>query len=257
LSRRIRQRRKSKNSEETSKNLFTLKDFLMHTLSRSLIAEFIGTFALIFVGAGSATALGAGHIPAVALAHGLTIMVFASAFGDVSGCHINPAVTIGLATAGTFPRSHVLPYIAAQLLGGIAGAFLLRGIFGGPVNHLGATLIDTQRITDMGAFALEGIGTFFLVNTVLNAAVRGGAGRLAPFAIGMTVTVCILFFGDLTGGSVNPARTIGPAIASGMYDGIFVYLAAQVVGAVLAGGLFRVLWSAPAQRTPTGSLVVN
>jgi MIP family channel proteins len=230
---------------------------LVNALSRSLVAEFIGTFALIFVGAGSATALGAGHIPAVALAHGLTIMVFASAFGDVSGCHINPAVTIGLATAGKFNRQRVVPYIAAQLLGATAAAFMLRGIFGGPVNHLGATLIDTGRISDFGAFALEGIGTFFLVNTVLNAAVRGGAGRMAPFAIGMTVTVCILFFGNLTGGSVNPARTIGPALASGSYDGILVYLAAQIAGSIAAGILFRVLWSGTSSSANVRTLMTS
>ncbi|HUN40863.1 MAG TPA: aquaporin [Acetobacteraceae bacterium] len=211
-------------------------------MSRSLAAEFIGTFALIFVGAGTATALGAGHITAVAIAHGMTIMVFATAFGDVSGCHINPAVTIGLAAAGKFPRSRVVPYIAVQLLGGIAAAFLLRGIFGGPVNSLGATLIDTHRISVLAGFGFEAVGTFFLVNTVLNTAVRGNSA-LAPFAIGMTVTMCILAFGALTGGSVNPARTLGPAIASGMYQNILVYFAAQIVGCLLAGGLFRLFWA--------------
>jgi MIP family channel proteins len=209
---------------------------------KPLVAEFIGTFALIFAGAGAATTLGAGHIPAVALAHGLTIMIFVSAFGDISGCHINPAVTVGLASAGQFARDRVLPYIAAQCLGAIAAAFLLRSIFGGPVNGLGATLIDTHRITVAGGFALEAIGTFFLVNTVLNTAVRGGAGRLTPFAIGMTVTVCILFFGDLTGGSVNPARTLGPALASGAYANILVYFAAQFIGGIAAGLLFRLFW---------------
>jgi glycerol uptake facilitator-like aquaporin len=89
---------------------------------------------------------------------------------------------------------------------------------------------------------LEGIGTFFLVNTVLHAAVRGAAGQLAPFAIGMTVTVCILMVGALTGGSVNPARTIGPAIATGVYNGIAVYLVAQLLGGALAGLLYRVFW---------------
>jgi MIP family channel proteins len=217
------------------------------TLPRSLVAEFIGTFALIFIGAGTATALGSGHLPAIALAHGLAIMVFVAAFGDISGGHINPAVTIGLASAGKFPRSHVAPYIASQLLGAIAAAFVLRGIFGGPVNNLGATLIDTHRITVAGGFALEAIGTFFLVNTVLNAAVRNGAGQLAPFAIGMTVTMCILCFGDLTGGSVNPARTLGPALASGEYAGILVYFAAQIVGSLAAGGLYRMFWPATSQ----------
>lgn len=214
----------------------------MSPMSRSLTAEFIGTFALIFIGAGAATALGAGHVTAVAIAHGMTIMVFATAFGDISGCHINPAVTVGLAAAGKFPRSRVVPYIAVQLLGAIAAAFLLRGIFGGPVNHLGATLIDTQRISVLAGFGLEAVGTFFLVTTVLNTAVRGNVA-LAPFAIGMTVTMCILAFGDLTGGSVNPARTLGPAIASGQYQDILVYFAAQILGCLAAGSLYRLFWA--------------
>jgi MIP family channel proteins len=216
----------------------------MNELTKPLAAEFIGTFALIFIGAGAVMALGGGDVPGIAFAHGLTIMIFACAFGDISGSHINPAVTIGLATAGAFPVRRVGPYVAAQLAGAIAAAYCLLEVFGGPVNHLGATLVDTQRITYGGAFVLEGIGTFFLVNTVLHAAVRGAAGRVAPVAIGMTVTVCILMFGELTGGSVNPARTIGPALASGSYDGIAVYLVAQVLGAALAGLLYRVFWAA-------------
>jgi MIP family channel proteins len=182
-------------------------------------------------------------VPAIAIAHGLTIMVFASAFGDISGCHINPAVTVGLAAAGAFPRRHVAPYIVAQVAGAVAAGYCLLALFGGPVNDLGATLVDTHRISYGGAFVLEAIGTFFLVNTVLHVAVRGAAGQLAPFAIGMTVTVCILMFGALTGGSVNPARTIGPAVATGVYDGIAIYLVAQLVGGTIAGVLYRVFWS--------------
>jgi glycerol uptake facilitator-like aquaporin len=110
--------------------------------------------------------------------------------------------------------------------------------------------VNTDRITYGGAFALEAIGTFFLVNTVLHAAVREAAGRLAPVAIGMSVTVCILMFGALTGGSVNPARTIGPAVATGTYDGITVYLAAQLLGGVIAGVLYRVFWARRAEFAP-------
>lgn len=216
----------------------------MNGLTKPLAAEFIGTFALIFLGAGAATTLGGGQMSAIALAHGLTIMVFATAFGDISGCHINPAVTVGLAAAGEFPTRRIAPYIAAQVAGAVTAGYGLLWLFGGPVNHLGATLVDTNRITDGGAFALEAIGTFFLVNTVVHAAVRGAAGRLAPFAIGMTVTVCILMFGALTGGSVNPARTIGPAVATGLYHGIGIYLVAQFVGGIAAGLLYRAFWSA-------------
>jgi aquaporin Z len=226
----------------------------MNGLTKPLAAEFIGTFALIFIGAGAGTVLGGGDISGVALAHGLTIMIFACAFGDISGCHINPAVTVGLAAGGTFPVRNVIPYVAAQLCGAIAAGYLLLGVFGGPVNHLGATLVDTQRITYFGAFVLEGIGTFFLVNTVLHAGVRGGAGRLAPLAIGMTVTVCILMFGALTGGSVNPARTIGPAVATGIYDGIAVYLVAQLCGGALAGLLYRVFWVSQSAAVRVGTI---
>jgi len=220
--------------------------------TRALTAEFIGTFSLIFIGAGAATALGANHDPGVALAHGFTIMVFIAAFGDISGCHINPAVTIGLAAAGEFPARRVVPYILAQLVGAIAAGYCLLYVFGGPVSNLGATLIDTHRITYTGAFAFEALGTFFLVNTVLQTAVRRNASRLAPMAIGMTVTICILGFGVLTGGSVNPARTIGPAVATGIYDGIVVYLAAQLVGAACAGMLYRWFWISSASTSEAG-----
>ena len=219
--------------------------------TRALTAEFIGTFSLIFIGAGAATALGANHDPAVAFAHGLTIMVFIAAFGDISGCHINPAVTIGLAAAGEFPARRVVPYILVQLAGAIAAGYALLYVFDGPVSNLGATLIDTSRITYSGAFAFEALGTFFLVNTVLHTAARGNASRLAPVAIGMTVTICILGFGVLTGGSVNPARTIGPAVAAGIYGGIGVYLAAQLVGAICAGVLYRWFWIGDAASNRT------
>lgn len=209
---------------------------------RPIGAEFIGTFALIFIGAGSAVALGANHDPAVALAHGLTIMVFATAFADISGAHFNPAVTIGLSTAGVFPGCLVAPYLVAQFAGAIAAAYALLLAFGAPVHDLGATLVDTQRITYGGAFMFEAVGTWFLVSTVLNTAVRS-RNRLAPIAIGMTVTLCILGFGALTGGSVNPARTVGPAIAAGLYDEIPLYVAAQLCGAILAGVFYRWFWT--------------
>ena len=214
----------------------------MDSMARPLVAEFIGTFALIFIGAGAGTVLDAGQMAGIAFAHGLTIMIMVAAFGDISGGHINPAVTAGLAAAGEFPLQRVIPYWIVQIAGAILAGYCLLFVFQGPVNHLGATLIDTKRITYAGAFLLEGIGTFFLVNTVLHAAVRKAAGQLAPFAIGMTVGVGILFFGALTGGSMNPARTIGPDVAAGIYDGIAVYLIAQIVGGVAAGILYRVFW---------------
>ena len=220
---------------------------------RALAAEFIGTFALIFIGAGAAIALGVNHDPPVAFAHGLTILVFVAAFGDISGGHFNPAVTIGLATAGVFPSRRVTPYLVAQLAGGIAAACVLLLAYGGPVNNLGATLVDTQRITYGGAFMFEAVGTCFLVSTVLHTAVRSPS-RLAPVAIGMTITLCILGFGIVTGGAINPARTIGPAVAAGLYGEVPLYVAAQLVGAIFAGTLYRWFW---VQRRTLGTMSVQ
>jgi MIP family channel proteins len=210
----------------------------MTAIRRALAAEFIGTFALIFIGAGAAIALGVNHDPPVAFAHGLTILVFVAAFGDISGGHFNPAVTVGLATAGVFPSRRITPYIIAQLAGGIVAAWVLRWAYGGPVNNLGATLVDTQRISYGGAFMFEAVGTAFLVTTVLHTAVRSPS-RLAPVAIGLTITLCILGFGIVTGGAVNPARTIGPAMAAGLYKEVPLYVAAQLAGAIGAGVLYR------------------
>jgi MIP family channel proteins len=207
-------------------------------IGRALVAEFIGTFGLIFIGAGAAIALGVNHDPPVAFAHGLTILVFVAAFGDISGGHFNPAVTTGLAVAGVFPSRRVVPYLIAQLAGAIVAAWLLLLAFGGPVNNLGATLVDTQRITYAGAFMFEAVGTCFLCSVVLHTAVRNHSG-MAPAAIGMTVTLCILGFGVVTGGSVNPARTIGPAVATSLYREVPLYVAAHLIGAIFAGGMYR------------------
>ena len=212
--------------------------------ARRLVAEFIGTFALIFIGAGAAITLGVNHDPPVVFAHGLTILVFAAAFADISGAHFNPAVSIGLAIAGAFPARRVGPYIAAQLAGAIVAAWALLLAFGGPVNDLGATLVDTQRITYGGAFMFEAVGTCFLVGSVLHTAVRSGS-RLAPVAIG---------FGIVTGGSINPARTIGPAVATGLYSEVPLYVAAQLVGAIFAGATYRWLW---VQRPTFGKVTVQ
>ncbi len=215
----------------------------MNGMGRALTAEFIGTFALIFMGAGAGTIAGmgsGGSLITVALAHGLTIMLMAYAYGHISGSHINPAVTIGAWAAGKFEGSKVVPYIVAQLLGGIVAAFVLRvTISGGMDAKLGATVINYSQTTLAGAFILEMIATFFLVNSVLNAGISGKAGNLAPLGIGLTVGVSIMFFGPLTGASLNPARTIGPAVASGIFSDIWVYIVATIIGGVLAGLLYR------------------
>ena len=220
-------------------------------LFKSLLAEFIGTFALIFIGAGAVTVLAPTQIVAVALAHGLVIMTFAYDFGKDSGTYFNPALTVSAIVAGEHSVGDGVIVIFVQLLGGILGAQCLALIYGyGGPHHLGATLLNLDQTTVLGGFFLEAVGTFFLANTVLNTALRGTAGPFAPFAIGMTVALCILGFGSITGGSVNPARTIGPAIASGEYADIGVYIAAQLLGAVAAGLAYRFVWRTEDSRAP-------
>jgi aquaporin Z len=205
--------------------------------SKALIAEFVGTFALIFIGAG-AGAVGKVGLVGVALAHGLVLMVMAAAYGDISGAHINPAVTIGLWAGRQIKSAAAVAYIVVQLLGGIAGALLLRFILGGGAGSLGATVLGSG-VSPVVGLVVEAVLTFFLVNTIYQTAVRGKAGNLAPVAIGMTLAFAILMGGPLTGASLNPARTIGPAVATGNYSDLWVYLAGPVLGGLGAAALYR------------------
>src|SRR5688572_7482055 len=148
----------------------------MNRLAPALIAEFIGTFALILIGAG-AGALGIGGLVGVALAHGLVVVGFAYAYGHISGTHINPAVTIGVWTAGLMDAGRAVSYIVFQLLGGILGGLALRWVLGGPESGLGATMLadaaqvgtTVVQVTPAVGLFVEAVLTFFLVNTILNA----------------------------------------------------------------------------------------
>jgi aquaporin Z len=182
-------------------------------LSSALTAEFVGTFALVFIGAG-AGALGIGGLVGVALAHGLTLAGFVYAYGHISGTHVNPAVTFGLWLAKAIDTRRALSYVVFQVAGGIAAAAALRYVLGGVVGGLGMTTISgsfvvagaTVSVTTAAAIVVEAILTFFLVNAVLHCAVAGKAGNLAGLAIGLTLAFAILMGGPLTGASLNPAR---------------------------------------------------
>lgn len=207
--------------------------------SRSLVAEFIGTFSLIFIGAGAAAV--SGNLVAVALAHGLVVMAFAYAYGNISGTHINPAVTIGLLVGGQIKIGDAIGYIIVQLLGGIAGASALYFVIG--AGSMGAT-VPAEGVSIGQAFVLEVILTFLLVNSIFHSAVSGKAGNLAPVAIGLTLAACIAMGGPLTGASLNPARSLGPALFSD--DGsaiatLWVYLVACPVGGALAACVHKYL----------------
>lgn len=214
----------------------------MHSkLSSALVAEFVGTFALIFIGAG-AGALGSAGLVGVAFAHGLVILAFAYAYGHISGTHLNPAVTIGLWAGRQVDTARAVGYIVVQILGGIAGAFALKTVAGANAGNLGATTLAPGVDPAMGML-IELILTFFLVNTVYNAAVSGKAGNMAGAAIGLTLAFCILMGGPLTGASLNPARTLGPMVATGVFDNVWVYLVGPPLGGILAAILYRTVYA--------------
>ena len=215
-------------------------------LSTSLLAELIGTFALIFIGAG-AGALGIGGLVGVALAHGFVVVGFAYAYGHISGTHINPAVTLGVWAAGKIESARAFSYIIFQIVGGVLAALALRWILGGAETGLGATRLAhnltvgsaTINITPVVGVVLEAILTFFLVNAVLNAGISGKATIPGGLAIGLTLAFCILMGGPLTGASLNPARSIGPALVVGDLTDLWVYLIGPALGGVAAGLLYK------------------
>lgn len=206
-------------------------------LSTALVAEFIGTFALIFIGAG-AGALGIGGLVGVALAHGLVVVGFAYSYGHISGTNINPAVTLGLWIGGQMDAARAAAYVVVQLLGGILGAFALAHVLDGFDTGLGATTL-ADGVTPGQGLLIEAILTFFLVNSIFNTAVSGKAGNFAGLAIGATLVACILMGGPLTGAGLNPARTLGPAMATGNMADLWLYCAGPAIGAAVAAVLYR------------------
>ena len=206
--------------------------------TKNLVVEFIGTFALIFIGAG-AVAIGAGGLIGAAFAHGFVVVAFIYAYGHISGTHINPAVTLGFLIAGEIEFVAAIGYWLVQFLGGILGAFVLNAVLPNP-GDLGVTILTTEAnggaftVTATQGLIVEIILTFFLVNTIFNADVSGKAGNFAGLAIGLALMFCIVMGGPLTRASLNPARTLGPAIVSGNYADIWLYFVGPFVGAVLA-----------------------
>jgi MIP family channel proteins len=203
--------------------------------SKVFVAELIGTFALVFFGAGAGVA-GVGLV-GVALAHGLTIVAMVYAFGYISGTHINPAVTFGLVLQGVVKWADaVVSYWIPQFLGAVIAAFLLH-TFAGDISG-GATVGSLTDSAPVLAMIVEALLTFFLVNTILHTAVGGKGGDFAGLAIGFTLVAAILAGGPLTGASLNPARTFGPAIYTepsfGSVYTYVIYLFGPLIGSTLA-----------------------
>lgn len=218
------------------------------------LAELIGTFALVFVG--SAAGIYGATLLGVALAHGLTLAVFVYVFGHISGTHINPAVTFGLALNGTVKWSEAVVYWVAQFLGAIIAAFLLRQLVvlvSADAFGKGATSGVLTAQYPFYAMGVEALLTFFLVNTVLHTAVAGKGGAFAGWAIGTTLAIAILGGGPLTGASLNPARTFGPALFTGDFTNpmtYLIYFLGPLAGAVVAVAAFRFLNAEETSETP-------
>ena len=213
--------------------------------SKALTTEFIGTFALIFIGAGAGAI--SGSLVATALAHGFVVLGFAYAYGHISGTHINPAVTIGLLAGRQIDLGTAVGYIIAQQAGGVAGAGALAFVLGEKAGSLGAT-VPAEGVNTTQTFVLELLLTFFLVNVIYNTAVSGKAGNLAPIAIGLTLVFCILMGGPLTGASLNPARALGPALfgnAPTAMSSLWIYLVACPLGGILAALVYGFLKDDP------------
>ena len=227
------------------------------SVGKRAVAEFIGTFWLVFGGCGSAVLAatfpetGIGFL-GVALAFGLTVLTMAFAIGHISGCHLNPAVSIGLTSGGRFPASELVPYIIAQVLGGIAGAAVLYVIASGKT---GFTLADGFASNGYGAHSPGGYSmvaglvaeivlTFMFLLIILGSTDARAPAGLAPIAIGLGLTLIHLVGIPVTNLSVNPARSTGPAVFVGGWalTQLWLFWVAPIVGAILAGATYRGLF---------------
>jgi len=205
-------------------------------------AEMVGTFALVFAGCGAiaidaASGGAVGHV-GVSLTFGLVIMVMIYATGHVSGAHFNPAVTIAFASAGRFPWRQVPPYVAGQCLAALLAALLLRVLFGAD-----AELGVTQPAGPLWQAAiLEAVLTFFLMFVITSVATDARAvGQMAGLAIGGTVGLAALFGGPISGASMNPARSLGPAVVGQELGTLWMYLVVPVAGAAAGAWVYRLV----------------
>lgn len=204
-------------------------------------AEFVGTFALVFAGTGAiivnAASDGAVTHVGIALTFGLVVMVMIYAVGETSGAHFNPAVTFGFWLAGRFPLREVAPYVGSQVAGALLASVTLRGAFPGDAS-LGAT-IPAPSVAIWAAFLLETVLTFFLMFVIIHVATGAKErGITAGLAIGATVCLDALLGGPITGASMNPARSLAPALVSGNLGALWLYMVAPLLGAALAVGGF-------------------
>lgn len=227
------------------------------SLSKRAIAEFFGTFWLVFGGCGAAVLdaafpqLGIGFL-GVALAFGLTVLTMAYAIGHISGCHLNPAVTAGLVVGKRFPASEFLPYVVAQVVGGIAGAGTLYVIASGKAGFdlAGGFASNGYAAHSPGGYSLlacfvaEVVLTFFFVMIIMGSTDKRAPAGFAPIAIGLGLTLIHLVGIPVTNLSVNPARSTGPAVFVGGWalSQLWLFWVAPIIGGELAGGVYRAVF---------------
>jgi aquaporin Z len=235
------------------------------SIVKRCVAEFIGTFWLVFGGCGSAVfaaafpeasnALGIGFV-GVSLAFGLTVMTMAFAIGHISGCHLNPAVSIGLWSGKRFPASELFPYIGSQIFGGIAGAGVLLLIASQkPGFALAANSLAVNGFGELSpggygllaGFLAEFVLTFMFLMIILGSTDRRAPQGFAPIAIGLGLTLIHLIGIPVTNVSVNPARSFGPALFVGgaALSQVWLFFVAPILGAIAAGFLYTYLFQEP------------
>jgi len=227
----------------------------MYSKPQRLVAEFVGTFALVFFGVGAISAdqflrssgtgqTGFGWL-GIALAQGLAIGIMVTAMGHISGGHFNPAVTIGFWVTRKFSTFDLLAYWIAQSAGALAAAYLLRML---PFDAWSSVQLGTPNlangVTRLNGIILEAVMTFFLVFVVFATTVdtHGAFDKVAGFAIGLTVSMGVLLGGPFTGGALNPARALGPALASNHWNNHGVYWIGPLAGGIAAGWLYDTLY---------------
>jgi aquaporin NIP len=219
------------------------------TRHRPPVAEFLGTFALVFAGTGAIVVNditgGAVTHPGVAIVFGAIVFACIAAFGDASGAHLNPAVTLGLWLAKRFAGREVLPYVLSQLAGAVAASVTIRLLF---PDHL--SLGGTAPAGSAGqSFALEVLLSLFLTFVILATTSGPNAGKFfVAAAVGLTVGLEALFAGPICGASMNPARSFGPALVAWQMGSLWIYLIAPTVGAAVAVPVCRSVYAAPCCR---------
>ena len=214
------------------------------------LAETVGTFILVYGGTAVAVAAAlqrpvagpAYNSLATPVAFGLALLVVVASIGHVSGGHVNPAVTLGLAVTGQFPWRYVPAYLLAQLVGAVLGALATWATFGGPGRD-DAKLAATTPASGVGsgiALLVEALVTFVLVFVVVSVATDERVhSSLAPIAVGFALTVAVLVAGPVTGGAVNPVRTLGPALVSGEFTALWVYIVGPLLGGIAAAVVYH------------------